>query len=136
MFAERYRMACNYLVSMLKLESPFEWGNLSQSISIVESVSSAYHIEIIIGGGRVEYAPATNEAWESPKWKGKVNPNQGWIERAIEKSLIVMRQLMSGVIQLEEVQALINNNELAYLQSMNRVADEIALREQARRLNR
>jgi cell wall-associated NlpC family hydrolase len=35
---------------------------------------------IIIGNDELNYAPYTNEAWVSPRWNGKINPNQGWID--------------------------------------------------------
>ena len=44
-----------------------------------------------------EYAIYTNEPWISPKWGGKQNPNQGWIERGIEKALPLIRQVYSGM---------------------------------------
>jgi len=30
--------------------------------------------------GFVKYAAATNEEWVSPRWKGRQNPNQGWVD--------------------------------------------------------
>lgn len=32
-----------------------------------------------------EYTVYTNEVWISPKWKGKSNPNEGWINIAFDE---------------------------------------------------
>jgi hypothetical protein len=31
--------------------------------------------------GYVKYAAATNNKWESPRWKGRQNPNEGWADK-------------------------------------------------------
>lgn len=38
---------------------------------------------VVIGNALVPYAVATNEAWVSPRWNGKSNPNEGWVDNAI-----------------------------------------------------
>lgn len=107
MFSERLRFACYYLMMQLKLFAPFEWGNLMNSIQIREI--TPYQYEVLIGGELVNYAPATNEEWVSPRWKGKQNPNQGWIEKCIESSLPVMKQIMAGDISLAEAEVMNSN---------------------------
>jgi len=38
---------------------------------------------IIIGNSELDYATYTNEVWISPKWNGKQNPNEGWIDTIV-----------------------------------------------------
>jgi hypothetical protein len=75
------------LVMVLKAGAPYDLGNLSaKGIIFVQDGTNA-HIQIgapeitIQGGKTIDYAPYTNEPWLSPRWNGKSNPNQGWIDQ-------------------------------------------------------
>lgn len=71
--------------------APYDTGNLAMnSIRIVGN-------SVVIGGEDIApYAPYTNEPWSSEKWKGKKNPNEGWVQRAIEEALPIIQRVLSG----------------------------------------
>ena len=92
-------MAYNVLVMALKSVCPYRTGNLERNGIRVKidigtmCVVVGHETSKLLG----EYAVYTNEPWISPKWGGKQNPNQGWIERGIEKALPLIRQVYSGM---------------------------------------
>lgn len=44
---------------------------------------------VVIGNEDVNYAVYTNEKWISEKWKGAINPNEGWVDRIVKQALIL-----------------------------------------------
>ena len=92
-------MAYNVLVMALKSVCPYRTGNLERNGIRVNIDNGSMCVEIGHETSKLlgEYAVYTNEPWISPKWGGKQNPNQGWIERGIEKALPLIRQVYSGM---------------------------------------
>ena len=92
-------MAYNVLVMALKSVCPYRTGNLERNGIRGKIDNGTMCVEIGHDTSKVlgEYAVYTNEPWISPKWGGKQNPNQGWIERGIEKALPLIRQVYSGM---------------------------------------
>ena len=92
-------MAYNVLVMALKSVCPYRTGNLERNGIRIKISNGSMCVEIGHDTSKVlgEYAVYTNEPWISPKWGGKQNPNQGWIERGIEKALPLIRQVYSGM---------------------------------------
>ena len=92
-------MAYNVLVMALKSVCPYRTGNLERNGIRVKIDNGSMCVEIGHDTSKVlgEYAVYTNEPWISPKWGGKQNPNQGWIERGIEKALPLIRQVYAGM---------------------------------------
>ena len=92
-------MAYNVLVMALKSVCPYRTGNLERNGIRVKidngtmCVVVGHETSKLLG----EYAVYTNEPWISPKWNGKQNPNQGWIERGIEKALPLIKQVYQGM---------------------------------------
>lgn len=92
-------MAYNVLVMALKSVCPYRTGNLERNGIRVKidngtmCVVVGHETSKLLG----EYAVYTNEPWISPKWGGKQNPNQGWIERGIEKALPLIKQVYQGM---------------------------------------
>ena len=92
-------MAYNVLVMALKSVCPYRTGNLERNGIRVKidngtmCVVVGHETSKLLG----EYAVYTNEPWISPKWGGKQNPNQGWIERGIEKALALIKQVYQGM---------------------------------------
>ena len=92
-------MAYNVLVMALKSVCPYRMGNLERNGIRVKidngtmCVVVGHETSKLLG----EYAVYTNEPWISPKWGGKQNPNQGWIERGIEKALPLIKQVYQGM---------------------------------------
>jgi len=93
--------ACKILKSVLQARAPYDMGNLAMNnIRIDRSKGS-----VIIGSAEsASYAPFTNESWISEKWHGKKNPNEGWINRAIEEALPVIQRVLSGRVTDNDVQ--------------------------------
>ena len=92
-------MAYNVLVMALKSVCPYRTGNLERNGIRVKIDNGTMCVEIGHDTSKVlgEYAVYTNEPWISPKWGGKQNPNQGWIERGSEKALPLIRKVYSGM---------------------------------------
>lgn len=92
-------MAYNVLLMALKSVCPYRTGNLERNGIRVKidngtmCVVVGHETSKLLG----EYAVYTNEPWISPKWGGKQNPNQGWIERGIEKALPLIKQVYQGM---------------------------------------
>lgn len=97
----RFYNACLYLSEMLRLSAPVDTGNLAlNSINIV--FKSPTRVTIVIGAEVAPYALYTNEPWISPRWRGRTNPNEHWVQAACEAARPVMRALISGSISEEE----------------------------------
>ena len=92
-------MAYNVLVMALKSVCPYRTGNLERNGIRVKIDNGSMCVEIGHETSKLlgEYAVYTNEPWISPKWGGKQNPNQGWIERGIEKALPLIKQVYQGM---------------------------------------
>lgn len=54
---------------------------------------------IFIDENVAPYAPYTNEPWESPKWKGAKNPNQGWFDEFAIRFIERLAQKLHGQIR-------------------------------------
>lgn len=88
------REACNVLKMVLQARAPYDTGNLAlNSIRIVNNA-------VLIGGEIADYAIYTNEKWT----KGK-NPNEGWVERAIEEAKPLIQRIVSGRASIEDIRA-------------------------------
>lgn len=95
--ADKIKLACDNLCIILKAEAPYDTGHLAiNSIRVIETEPGEYHVAI--GGEIAPYAKYTQEAWT----RGK-NPNEGWINRGIEKALPLIKRIMSGAITEEQV---------------------------------
>ena len=81
------------LETTCRIYAPKDTGNLS--INAIKSVYEDGMWQVVIGGELAPYAVYTNEAWISEKWKGAQNPNEGWIQNAIE----VVRPAIIGIFE-------------------------------------
>ena len=103
---QKFEIACRYIKSQLVIDSPFDTGNLAlNSIRIVQDKGL---FRILIGGEIAPYAIFTNEKWNS----SKQNPNEGWIEKSIEKSKPMVIRIMQGSITEDELEDVLNNQQL------------------------
>lgn len=104
-------------MSMLVSMAPKDTYNLARSIGY--KVYDNDSVEIIIGGDGVQYAPFTNEKWEPPVdleyfpsgrkrtesqkrslksfRTGGHNPNEAWIDRALEQTGLLLAELNLGI---------------------------------------
>lgn len=62
---------------------PVDTGNLRDN-GIQFAKTGENEFTISIGGSNAPYAVYTNEKWMSPRWRGKPNPNEHWIDNAVE----------------------------------------------------
>lgn len=71
--------------------SPYDTGNLRDNgIWLVRTGKNEYTVSI--GAPTAPYAVYTNEVWVSPRWNGKPNPNEHWIDTGVQ---MVVREIMS-----------------------------------------
>lgn len=93
-------------LNAFRAAAPIDTGNLRyNSISIVEVGTeqtkdgrTANVYEISVDDKIAPYAVYTNEAWLSPTWRGKHNPNEGWVERGVENIAFAIAQIFGGEI--------------------------------------
>lgn len=85
--------ALKILKLVLQARAPYDTGNLAlNSIRIVQN-------SVVIGGEIAEYAIFTNEPWS----KGK-NPNEGWVQRAIQEAKPLIQMTLNGKCSAADVQ--------------------------------
>ncbi len=99
---QRLEIASCYLNQLLCLHAPKDSWNLTFNGIALRQVSPK-HWQITIGGENAPYAVFTNEAWIGEHWKGKKNPNEGWVEKTIELGKRFIQSIMSGAVSLEEL---------------------------------
>jgi hypothetical protein len=110
---DRLRFAADYLYRVLKLLAPKDTGNLSaNAIRIVQVAPNEWNI--IIGGELAPYALYTNEPWISARWGKKVNPNEGWIQRAISLAYPMIQTIMSGSISEDDLMYTLRSQDIDY----------------------
>lgn len=93
----------------LKSVSPYDSGNLrDNAIKIYRVGPRKYAIDV--DGFIAPYAVYTNEKWISPKWRGKKNPNEKWIDMAAQHvaTAIIPARLYSAGLRFK---AKTNNDE-------------------------
>ena len=92
-------MAYNVLLMALKSVCPYRTGNLERNGIRIQVEGSG--LKVIIGHETSkqlgEYGVYTNEPWISPRWGGKQNPNEGWIERGIKKAIPMIQGVYEGM---------------------------------------
>ena len=92
-------MAYNVLLMALKSVCPYRTGNLERNGIRIQIEGNG--LKVIIGHETSkqlgEYAVYTNEPWISPRWGGKQNPNEGWIERGIKKAIPMIQSVYEGM---------------------------------------
>ena len=78
-----------------KSKAPVDKGNLrDHGISFEKTGRNQYTISI--GAPGAPYAVYTNEVWVAPRWKGKRNPNEHWIDKAVEEAVLLIAEEVGG----------------------------------------
>lgn len=122
---QRLEIATEYLCTQLKLDAPKDTWNLT--INAIRILPNEH--TIVIGGEIAPYAVFTNEAWkEGSTWtvtrdklfgkkvdpyevtmtRRSKNPNEGWINKAIEKCIPMIQSLLTGTYTQEELDAVLD----------------------------
>lgn len=87
------KVAAEFLKSCLQAYAPYDTGNLAlNSIRVLYDTNG--DVFVAIGGEIAPYAVYTNEKWVSDKWNGKSNPNENWIENAIDEALPLIKDYL------------------------------------------
>lgn len=80
---------------LMKDAAPHRTGNLrDHGIELVQTGINEYTISI--GAPNAPYAVYTNEVWVAPSWHGKKNPNEHWIDNAVEDVVDMICDITGG----------------------------------------
>jgi hypothetical protein len=79
-FSVRFTLAMHKALAIIQSQAPYRSGELFRSVKLVKT-GGQYDIEIT-----ASHTVYTEEEWISPQWRGRANPNEGWIQ---EGQLIV-----------------------------------------------
>lgn len=116
-FNDKLEQASRYLQQVLKIFAPKDTGNLSlNAIRVVQVAPNKW--QIVIGGEIAPYAVYTNNKWIASRWAGKTNPNEGWVNKAIESAKPYLIQILSGAVDITEI-------EKAILEQQGILQDEL-----------
>jgi len=74
---------------------PIDTGNLRYNATNYDSTGER-SCEFIVDGNIAPYAVFTNEPWLSPRWGGKKNPNEGWVQGGVELVAMYLSQQLGG----------------------------------------
>lgn len=120
-YAQRLDQAADFLVLWLQVKAPKDTGNLA-----LNAIRKAYDDNgmpiIVIGGEVAPYAVFTNEPWIDDKWNGRQNPNQGWVQRAIEECVPTLQMMLSGSMTQEDFDALLQVQSITLQDQLDRRA--------------
>jgi hypothetical protein len=123
-FNEKLEQASKYLQQVLKVFAPKDTGNLSlNAIRVVQVEPNKW--QIIIGGEIAPYAVYTNAEWIAERWAGKRNPNEGWVNRAIDSAKPVLISILSGAITLTEIDSAILEQKGILQTQLDEAAEEV-----------
>lgn len=77
-FEHTLRQAVEDALDLVVGSAPYRKGDLSRSIKLI-ATDLGYQISV-----NIDYMKYTEEAWISPQWKGRANPNEGWFAEVAE----------------------------------------------------
>lgn len=112
-------LAQDVIMSVLRVHCPLKTGRLSKSINAENE-----QLVITIGDDDVQYAPFTNEPWVDERWHGKQNPNEGWIERALDIAVPIVDRLLQGSITEAEAREIVNSNNAIWQKKLDKIAEK------------
>ena len=111
---QKTQFVANIVETACRIYAPKDTGNLS--LNAIRSVYENGVWQVVIGGEVAPYAVYTNEEWINRAGK---NPNEHWIEKAIESVKSVIINIFSDVYSVEEIQE--------YQGKLNTIAEETLL---------
>ena len=112
--SDRLLFAVEFLKNQLIIDAPYASGNLALNSIRIQQIDGDYHV-VIGGEENAPYAIYTNEPWINKPGK---NPNEGWVERSIEKSVPQIKNIMRGNISQEEYEKDIATQQLIIKQKL------------------
>lgn len=95
------------LLKDIRSKTPIDTGNLRASTVSKRVNSNTWEIYVNAGDGPyvkydrglAPYVPFVNEPWVSSYWRGKVNPNQGYWNRAVEGAIQRLAKMTGGTLE-------------------------------------
>ena len=91
---------------MLRERSPYATGNMHDSIRVEKvkdgGISGGGEYRVIIPADLVPYVVYTNEKWVSPYWKGKSNPNEHWVDKAVQEIVQRLATILDGTFEVNQ----------------------------------
>lgn len=120
-------LAQDIILAHLRVYCPVRTGNLAATITPDNN-----SLVITIGDENVQYAPFTNESWDNfaPPLKGHKNPNEGWINKALDAALPIVDKFFAGSVTEEEAKEIVKANNSIWQAKFAKRAKK--LREEAR----
>lgn len=73
---------------------PYDTGNMHDTIRL--DIINTNECTVTIGGADAPYAVYTNEKWIAPRWRGRDNPNEKWIDSGVHTFAILLAQQLKG----------------------------------------
>ena len=123
-YFDRLEQTADFLLTWLQVKAPKDTFNLA-----INGIRKAYDDLtgfpiIVIGGEVAPYAIYTNEPWIAERWKGKVNPNQEWIQNAIIEVIPTIQSIMSGEITQEDYARITGTNAMMLNNQFDNAANQ------------
>ncbi len=85
----------------LRASAPVDTGNLRDNAIQVVQVSDK-EMQVKVDGSIAPYAVYTNEKWVAPRWKGKENPNEKWIDGAVSEVVDILAHELGGKVDYDK----------------------------------
>lgn len=79
---------------------PQRSGNMHNTMMCTQQDPNTWVISI--GGEKAPYAVYTNEKWVSPKWHGKQNPNEHWIDQGVTHVVAQIASSLGGELNYNQ----------------------------------
>lgn len=100
-------LAQDIILAHLRVYCPIRTGRLVATITPDNN-----SLVITIGDENVQYAPYTNESWDNfdLPLKGHKNPNEGWINKALDAALPIVDKFLAGSVTGEEAREIVKAN--------------------------
>lgn len=74
---------------------PIDTGNMRYNATNYMNMGGL-SCQIKVDANIAPYAVYTNAPWISPRWHGKKNPNEGWVEGGVELIAMYLAQSLGG----------------------------------------
>lgn len=91
--ASLYRIAQQAKDFMRRI-CPYDTGKMHDSIRVEPKSKNEYRI--VIGRPPATYAVYTNEEWIAPRWRGRHNPNEKWIDQGVAQFVTDLTAQLRG----------------------------------------
>lgn len=73
-------------------------GNMRRNATKFEIINDKKFV-VKVDSSVAPYAVYTNEPWQSPYWRGKQNPNEGWFQKAALAYAEALATALGGTIR-------------------------------------